>query len=135
MRSIIAAEGDVARFGPTAQHRACQPQRYDGRARSHRSCRGARGSRLVLASCTRIFCFVDRVRIFGTLRLIGSSRALLDFLFKHMTRPAFIYRHRWQAGTLMMWDNRCVVHYAEGGYEGHRRLMYRTTLAGERPAA
>lgn len=64
-----------------------------------------------------------------------ESRALLEFLFRHMTRPGFVYRHRWQPGTLLMWDNRCVVHYAEGGYEGHRRLMYRTTLAGERPAA
>jgi taurine dioxygenase len=62
-----------------------------------------------------------------------ESRALLDFLFKHMTHNELIYRHRWQKGTLVMWDNRCVVHYADGGYEGHRRLMYRTTLAGERP--
>lgn len=64
-----------------------------------------------------------------------ESKTLLDFLFRHMTQAAFVYRHRWQAGTLVMWDNRCVVHYADGGYEGHRRLMYRTTLAGERPCA
>jgi taurine dioxygenase len=32
-----------------------------------------------------------------------------------------------------MWDNRCAIHLASGGYEGHRRLMYRSTLAGERP--
>ena len=51
-----------------------------------------------------------------------------------MTQAEYVYRHRWQAGTVVMWDNRCVVHYAEGGYAGHRRLMYRTTLAGERPA-
>lgn len=62
-----------------------------------------------------------------------ESRALLEFLFAHMTRPEFVWRHRWQPGVLLMWDNRCVVHMAEGGYEGHRRLMYRTTLAGETP--
>ena len=64
-----------------------------------------------------------------------ESQALLEFLFKHMTRNEFIYRHRWQPHTLLLWDNRCVLHYADGGYEGHRRLMYRTTVAGERPQA
>ena len=64
-----------------------------------------------------------------------ESQALLDFLFKHMVRPEFVYRHRWRARMLLIWDNRCVVHYADGGYEGHRRLMFRTTVAGERPRA
>lgn len=62
-----------------------------------------------------------------------ESRALLEFLFGHLTQPEFVHRHRWQPGSLLMWDNRCVVHFADGGYEGHRRLMYRSTLAGERP--
>ena len=62
-----------------------------------------------------------------------ESRALLDFLFKHMTQAAFVYRHRWHANMLTMWDNRCVMHYADGGYDGHRRIMLRTTVAGERP--
>lgn len=64
-----------------------------------------------------------------------ESRALLDFLCKHLTRHEFIYRHRWQPRMLLVWDNRCVVHYADGGYEGHQRLMFRTTVAGERPQA
>ena len=62
-----------------------------------------------------------------------EGRALLEFLFRHLTRDEFRYRHHWQPGSLLMWDNRCVVHFADGGYEGHRRLMYRSTLAGERP--
>ena len=64
---------------------------------------------------------------------VKESRALLDFLFKHMTHEAFIYRHRWWPEMLTMWDNRCVMHYADGGYDGHRRVMLRTTVAGERP--
>ncbi|MGE0483830.1 MAG: TauD/TfdA dioxygenase family protein [Gammaproteobacteria bacterium] len=78
--------------------------------------------------------FVNHVYTIGIEGMhADESRALLEFLFRHMTRAEFVYRHRWQPGTLVMWDNRSVVHYADGGYEGHRRLMYRTTLAGEAP--
>ena len=64
-----------------------------------------------------------------------ESHALLDFLCKHIVRHEFLYRHHWQPHMLLLWDNRSVLHYADGGYEGHRRLMYRTTVAGERPQA
>ena len=33
----------------------------------------------------------------------------------------FVYRHQWQPGMLVMWDNRSVNHRATDGYEGHRR--------------
>ena len=63
----------------------------------------------------------------------AESEALLGYLFKHLTQDEFIYRHRWQAGMLLMWDNRCTMHFAEGGYDGHLRLMHRTTVAGDAP--
>ena len=63
----------------------------------------------------------------------AESEALLGYLFKHLTQDEFIYRHKWQAGMLLMWDNRCTMHFAEGGYDGHLRLMHRTTVAGEAP--
>ena len=63
----------------------------------------------------------------------GESQNILNQLFKHMTKDDFLYRHQWQTDTLVLWDNRCVVHYAQGGYVGYERLMHRITLAGERP--
>jgi taurine dioxygenase len=62
-----------------------------------------------------------------------EAGAILGFLFKHLTQERFIYRHRWEAGMVLMWDNRCTMHFAEGGYDGHLRLMHRTTVAGETP--
>ena len=58
---------------------------------------------------------------------------LLKELFTHQAQPEFVYAHHWQQGTLLMWDNRCLVHAATGGYAGHRRLLHRITV-GERPA-
>jgi len=63
-----------------------------------------------------------------------EADAILGFLFGHMTQDQFIYRHRWAADMLLMWDNRCTMHLAEGGYDGHLRVMHRTTVAGDRPA-
>ncbi len=64
---------------------------------------------------------------------LKESHAILGFLFAHMTQEEFIYRHKWRAGMLLMWDNRCTVHLAEGGYDGHLRVMHRTTVAGDAP--
>ncbi|HEY9218815.1 MAG TPA: TauD/TfdA family dioxygenase, partial [Phenylobacterium sp.] len=60
-----------------------------------------------------------------------EAGAILGFLFAHITQDEFVYRHRWSADMLLMWDNRCTVHMAEGGYDGHLRLMHRTTVAGD----
>jgi taurine dioxygenase len=57
----------------------------------------------------------------------------LAALFEHQKRPEFVHRHRWAPGMLLLWDNRRLVHAATGGYEGHRRLLHRITIA-ERPA-
>ncbi len=59
----------------------------------------------------------------------NESADLLAQLYEHMGQQQFIYRHRWAVGTLVLWDNRCLVHKATGGYEGHRRLLQRITIA------
>ena len=58
---------------------------------------------------------------------------ILAGLYKHMTQDQFIYRHKWREGMVVIWDNRCTMHNAEGGYDGHLRVMHRTTVAGDVP--
>ena len=58
-----------------------------------------------------------------------EATPILLELFEHQVRPEFVYRHRWSPAMLTMWDNRCVIHRATGGYEGHRRLLHRITIA------
>ena len=55
--------------------------------------------------------------------------ALLGELFAHMAPEERTYRHRWSPGTVVLWDNRCLLHAATGGYEGHRRELHRLTIA------
>jgi taurine dioxygenase len=59
----------------------------------------------------------------------AEAQPLLLELFRHQVREDFVYRHRWRPGMLVMWDNRCVVHAATGGYDGHARLLHRITVA------
>jgi taurine dioxygenase len=72
-----------------------------------------------------------------TTRIVGlpddESRALLDELFEHSTRPQHIYRHNWQAQDMVFWDNRSLMHLAAGCPEDQRRKLYRTTIEGDVP--
>ena len=65
-----------------------------------------------------------------------ESRRLLDELLAHATRPESVYTHRWRRWDLVMWDNRCVLHRGRPWDAArHRRVMRRTTVAGEGPTA
>ena len=63
----------------------------------------------------------------------AESKSILDYLHQHNVRAEFCCRFRWSPNTLTMWDNRCCQHNATGGYDGHARVMHRTTVAGEAP--
>jgi taurine dioxygenase len=58
-----------------------------------------------------------------------EGRDLLVELYQWQTRDEFVYRHEWSEQMLVMWDNRSVLHKATGGYDGHDRLLHRTTIA------
>ena len=65
-------------------------------------------------------------------RPLEEGRALLKTLLDHVTQPQFCYRHEWQVGDLIVWDNRCVLHRATPfDTTRHRRLMQRTTVSGD----
>jgi taurine dioxygenase len=62
-----------------------------------------------------------------------EAAPLLKYLNDHLTQPAFTCRLRWETGMLALWDNRLCLHQAFNDYQGYRREMYRTTIAGEVP--
>jgi taurine dioxygenase len=77
------------------------------------------------------------VNIAHTVRFAGMTEAesapILGYLFQHQTRPEFTCRFVWRPGSLAFWDNRCVQHNPVNDYHGHRRIMHRITLAGDKP--
>jgi taurine dioxygenase len=64
-----------------------------------------------------------------------ESAPILELLFRHATRPEFVYRHKWRVNDMIFWDNRCAMHYALADYDfSVRRHMHRTTIAGDVPS-
>jgi taurine dioxygenase len=63
-----------------------------------------------------------------------ESGPILEFLVRHLTQPAFTCRLRWEVDMMVVWDNRLVIHQAFNDYFGHRRELYRVTVAGETPS-
>jgi taurine dioxygenase len=63
-----------------------------------------------------------------------EAEALIAALADHIVKPAFIYRHQWRRGDVLMWDNCTVQHRAIQDYDmPQRRLMHRTTMGGAVP--
>ena len=65
----------------------------------------------------------------------AESRALIDRLMTEATRPESVYRHRWQSGDVMIWDNRCLLHRGCGyDAEKYRRRMHQTRVRCPNPS-
>ncbi len=65
-----------------------------------------------------------------------ESQLLLDYIETVATVDDNIYRHQWRTGDVVMWDNRCTMHYAVYDYLSEEaRRMHRTTAAGDHPVA
>jgi taurine dioxygenase len=58
----------------------------------------------------------------------ASSAALLEDIYEWATRPEFVYRHDWQVGDAVLWDNGFTMHRREPFDPSARRLMKRTTI-------
>ncbi len=63
----------------------------------------------------------------------AESAPILDYLFRHQTRPEFTCRFRWAPGSIAFWDNRATQHNPINDYHGYKRVMHRITIAGEKP--
>ena len=77
------------------------------------------------------------VNVAHTTRFAGmtveESAPILNWLHQHQARPEFTCRFQWQVGSLAFWDNRCTHHNPINDYHGHRRVMHRITLKGDKP--
>lgn len=70
--------------------------------------------------------------------IIGMPKAESDTLIRELldfaTQDRFVYRHKWKVGDAILWDNRSTIHCATPyDVKTERRLMYRTTIVGDRP--
>lgn len=79
--------------------------------------------------------YINPIRIEEIIGMPESEAlALLDELLEHATQEKFQYRHKWKAGDVVIWDNRCLLHKANGDYPvSEVRYLYRLMLQGERP--
>ncbi len=78
--------------------------------------------------------FVNRI---FTSEIVGftkeESDALLEMLYRHIEKPAWQCRFKWEPNSIAFWDNRCVLHNAMWDYFPQRRFGYRVTVCGDRP--
>lgn len=79
--------------------------------------------------------YINPIRIEEIVGMADSEALpLLDELLEHSTQLKFEYRHKWQSGDVVMWDNRCLMHKANGDYPVDQvRYLYRLMLKGETP--
>jgi taurine dioxygenase len=79
--------------------------------------------------------YLNPIRIEGIVGMAESEAlTLLDDLLARATQPSAQYRHQWRPGDMVMWDNRCLLHKANGDYDMDQvRYLYRIMLKGDTP--
>ena len=79
--------------------------------------------------------YLGRRRVWPSNYIIGlsnaDSEALLDKLWAHATQEKYSWTHYWRVGDVILWDNRCCMHYRTEIDVAQRRIMHRTTIKGE----
>lgn len=63
----------------------------------------------------------------------AESRPLLDYLYDFSTQPDNVHRHHWSDGDVVMWDNRCTMHFAVHDYGDAVRDIHRISIKGDAP--
>jgi len=80
-----------------------------------------------------LYCDAPHVERLEGMR-VDESDVLVGYLNEFATQEPLTTRFRWRPGSLALWDNRCVMHYALNDYAGKRREMNRVTIKGSKPA-
>lgn len=62
-----------------------------------------------------------------------EGKALVEKLVALVTSEDRVYRHRWQVGDLLIWDNRSTLHRAQGFDERYARVMHHVRVSGSEP--
>lgn len=62
---------------------------------------------------------------------LEASEALLDEIWAHTCQDQYVWQHKWRVGDLIVWDNRCTMHHRNAFAPNARRLMHKSTTAGE----
>ena len=79
--------------------------------------------------------YLGRRRDWPSNYIIGMSNAdsetLLDKLWAHATQPKYAWGHKWRVGDLVLWDNRCCMHYRSEVDPNQPRVLYRTVVKGD----
>ena len=79
--------------------------------------------------------YLGRRREWPSSNVIGlpddESEALLDALWRHATQPKYAWVQTWRVGDVVLWDNRCCMHYRTEIDSAQRRVLHRTVIAGE----
>ena len=79
--------------------------------------------------------YINPIRVEGIVGMADEDAlALLAELLDHSTQPQYQYRHKWERGDLVIWDNRCLLHQANGDYDMNQvRYLHRVMLQGDVP--